>query len=205
MLADETVPKSVTCMRAKRCMLLWIVPCVLFIIPIRQVTAFSDMYSIVPLAFLASYGIFLNFPALVKIPYSRPFYYEDLRDEKYVLNRYRNRFKAVFVAWAQLILAIILCGLIYYYSQKYNSSALSGIEIMGVMGGFISLFKSASNVAGTIVLGLVKRMKKYAGDPPKSSRTRSLSFALSEEDGDCVKISMPPPSNADSSTVLAIE
>ena len=194
MLDKETVSKSVLCIRAKRCMLVWIIPCILFLIPIHQVAELSNMYTIGPLAFLASYGIFLNFPALVKIPYSRPFYYEDLKDEKYVNNQYRNRFKAVFVAWAQLILAFILCGLIYYYSQKYNSSALSGFEIMGVMGGFISLFKSMSNVAGTIVLKMIKSMKKDARDPPKSSCTRSLSFVLSEEEGDCVKISMSPQS-----------
>jgi hypothetical protein len=163
-------------------MLIWVVPCVMFLIPLPWLAPYVSTYTVLPLSFMMSYGIFINFPILVKVTSSRPLYYDDLKDDRYVDGPSRNRFKAIFVAITQVIFAIILMGLIYYYSQKYPTSTLSGFEIVGVMGGFISLFKSAAQLAGTIMLKIVQKMKARSTDPPSTSRARAISFALSDEE-----------------------
>jgi hypothetical protein len=113
-----------------------------------------------------------NFPSLSKSFYMRPIYYEDLYNEKMditiedlskkkiLYNIYiSKKFKDKFLIIQQFILSLTLAIIIEYFSLKYNQKIYSFSEILGMIGGILSLYLKLINIIGKSSLSLLYKMK----------------------------------------------
>ena len=147
------------CKIIKRCMLC------LALLPLLTVVSYESMewsrtlYFIVPASGVATYVVLLNFPLLVKQVHSRPLYYDDLEDDRFVDPLVRKRFQFIFICILQITLTLIISGLIYYYYDRWHNTNLSKIEVFGVLGGTISLLLKIENVIGKITLTFINLLK----------------------------------------------
>jgi hypothetical protein len=169
------------CRFIKRCMLcLTILPFMSFI-PLRLMDWSRTLYYIVPASGFATYIVLLNFPLIVKGVHSRPLYYDDLEDNRFVDPLVRKHFQFIFICILQVTLTLIISGVIYYYYDRLHNTKLSSIEVFGVLGGSISLLLKIENVIGKVMLTGISIMKKHSyGDSAthcnniKRMRTNSL-------------------------------
>jgi hypothetical protein len=140
--------------------MLWLVLApFLSVIPYDEMSWSRTLYYIVPSTGLATYVILLNFPSVVQKVHSRPLYYDDLEDDRFVDPRIRKRFQFIFVCILQVTLTVIISCLIYYYYDRLYNTNLSKFEIFGVLGGSISLLLKIENVIGKVTLTIINMMK----------------------------------------------
>lgn len=147
------------CKVVKRCLLVTIVLPFIAGIPYNELAWSRSLVYISCTTSLAIYSLLLNFPSIVRRVHSRPLYYNDLEDDTYVDPAIRMRFQYLFIIILQITLSFIASILIYYYYDKMHTSTLSGIEMVGVLGGFVSLLLKLENFIGKIVLSTLNMWK----------------------------------------------
>lgn len=120
-----------------------------------------DVKYITPIAFVCSFIIFWNFPQIGAWLQSKPTYVEDLAiNVKSVDIRYR------FVKRYTLVTNFFLSGLFvviidYTFFQQYNTTTnLDTFEMVGIIGGVMSLYFKIQAILGKMLLLLFYRMKK---------------------------------------------
>jgi hypothetical protein len=122
--------------------------------------------------FISLFILTWNFPSLSKSFYMRPIYYEDLYNEKMDITiedlskkkilyniELSKKFKDKFLVIQQFILSLTLAIIIEYFSLKYNQKIYSISEILGMMGGILSLYLKLINIIGKTSLSLLYKMK----------------------------------------------
>jgi hypothetical protein len=122
--------------------------------------------------FLALFILTWNVPSLSKSFYMRPIYYEDLYNEKMDITvedlskkkilyniELSKKFKDKFLVIQQFILSLTLAIIIEYFSLKYNKKEYSLSEILGMIGGILSLYLKLINIVGKSTLSLLYKMK----------------------------------------------
>ena len=138
-------------------------------LPYHDIDWSKSIYYIIPTTGLATYTLLLNFPNIVRFVHSRPLYYGDLEDDKYVNPSDRHRFQSIFIVILQITLTLIISGLIYYYYSYMHISNLSTIEKIGVLGGFISLLLKIENVVGKFALSCLNLWKIHNASTSESN------------------------------------
>lgn len=146
------------------------------IVPYNEMSWSRTLYYIVPSTGLATYVVLLNFPSAVKKIHSRPLYYDDLEDDRFIDNSTRKRFQFIFICILQITLTLIISGLIYYYYDRLYNTNLSKIEVFGVLGGSISLLLKIENVIGKLTLTCINIMKSRSMHTETISHMRSNSL-----------------------------
>lgn len=131
----------------------------LAVVPYESMEWSRTLYFIVPASGVATYVVLLNFPLLVKQVHSRPLYYDDLEDDRFVDPLVRKRFQFIFICILQITVTLIISGLIYYYYDRWYNTNLSKIEVFGVLGGSISLLLKIENAIGKITLTCINLLK----------------------------------------------
>jgi hypothetical protein len=182
----DDLPKNKKCNMFKRMLLLLTLLPLLAFVPSHQYDVFRSLYFITPASSVAIYILLLNFPCIVARVHSRPLYYDDLEDDRYIDPAIKRRFQFIFVIILQITLTLIISGMIYYYYDRFHITRLSKIEIFGVLGGFISLLLKIENLIGKsvmVVLNLWKKWSPYLESELERKRTRkrSSSFAMAAE------------------------
>jgi hypothetical protein len=122
--------------------------------------------------FISLFILTWNFPSLSKSFYMRPIYYEDLYNEKMDITiedlskkkilyniELSKKFKDKFLVIQQFILSLTLAIIIEYFSLKYNQKIYSISEILGMIGGILSLYLKLINIIGKTSLSLLYKMK----------------------------------------------
>lgn len=113
-----------------------------------------------------------NIPSLSKSFYMKPIYYEDLYNEKMDITiedlskkkilyniELSKKFKDKFLVIQQFILSLTLAIIIEYFSLKYNQKEYSVSEILGMIGGILSLYLKLINIIGKSTLSILYKMK----------------------------------------------
>jgi hypothetical protein len=113
-----------------------------------------------------------NIPSFSKSFYMRPIYYEDLYNEKMDITKedlskkkilynieLSKKFKDKFLVIQQFILSLTLAIIIEYFSLKYNQKEYSLSEILGMIGGILSLYLKLINIIGKSTLSILYKMK----------------------------------------------
>lgn len=169
------------CKIIKRCMLWLVLLPLMAVVPYESMGWSRTLYFIVPASGVATYVVLLNFPLLVKQVHSRPLYYDDLEDDRFVDPLVRKRFQFIFICILQITLTLIISGLIYYYYDRWQNTNLSKIEVFGVLGGSISLLLKIENAIGKITLTGINLLKHMStsdapdhGENVRRMRTNSL-------------------------------
>jgi len=124
--------------------------------------------------FISLFILTWNIPSLSKSFYMRPIYYEDLYNEKMDITiddlskkkilyniELSKKFKDKFLVIQQFILSLTLAIIIEYFSLKfkYNQNNYSVSEILGMIGGILSLYLKLINIIGKSSLSLLYKMK----------------------------------------------
>ena len=122
--------------------------------------------------FISLFILTWNFSSLSKSFYMRPIYYEDLYNEKMDITiedlskkkilyniELSKKFKDKFLIIQQFILSLTLAIIIEYFSLKYNQKNYSVSEILGMIGGILSLYLKLINIVGKSSLSLLYKMK----------------------------------------------
>lgn len=165
------------CKIIKRIMMIFMFLPFIAIIPIPELEWSKSLYFLISASAVSTYVLLINFPSIVKKVHSRPLYYDDLEDGRYVAPAIRKRFQFIFVCILQITLTIIISGLIYYYYDRLHNTELSTIEIFGVLGGFISLLLKIENFIGKFTLACINIYKNRTHlDTTQRMRSNSLEF-----------------------------
>ena len=177
------------------CLILLIIPILSLFPPINGYDFFNTLRDVriqTPFIMLGIYIIVVNFPVIIKSHYSRPLYYEDLKDDRFITEKYKKRFQSIFIAIGQVLFSFMFASLAYYYLHKYEESRLTLFEIIGVIGGFSSLVTKVLQ-SMNFVMKFFHMIKKEDMNSPMlqsqieagsggsflSSRTIAISNALS--------------------------
>ena len=110
--------------------------------------------------------------------HAKPLHFIDLEDGDSLNPVVRKRFQSIFIIILQIFGAIIITVIVDYYLYKYESSQLSGFEVIGVAGGFISLLSKIECGLGNILLTSLNyikitspKLKSMQSDPKFASIT----------------------------------
>lgn len=118
-----------------------------------------SIYYVTASVILSTASILLNFPKIIHFLHGKSVGYEDLKDENAVDTYMKRRFQRAFEITITITLAILMGALIDYYLDRYQNTELSNLEILGVMGGFMSLLYKIEDFIGKILLVGLHRYK----------------------------------------------
>lgn len=120
----------------------------LVLIHINSLNWCRTMYYVIPATMISTFIILLNFPNIVKLAHSRPIYYDDLDTANVVQAKYQQ----IFVISLQITITLIMSGMCYYYYNRFHNSTLTNMELLGVLGGYLSILMKVERVIGKILL-----------------------------------------------------
>jgi hypothetical protein len=158
----------------KSLLIILLTPFISFI-PLQQLDWSRNKYYNIVTISASVFVLLINLPIIVKQIHSRPIYYDDLEDTRFINTSVRKRFQLVFIFILQITLTCITAGLVYYYHDRLTTTNLSSIELFGVFGGFISLLLKIENIIGKLALTVIN-MLKSRDCKPESHRSKSLEF-----------------------------
>ena len=147
--------RCVTFKRFMMCLPLGALICLWYVPP---QTYFSLLF-LSPTCFLSSFAILCNFPQLGSWIHTKPLHVNDLR----VLHSKKQNFLWWYTYITNALLAAVITGIIDYTFniQKKHQSA-SAVEILGTLGGVLSLYLKIESVVATSLLHLTFRCKQQS-------------------------------------------
>jgi hypothetical protein len=179
---SNKIKKKKKCAICKRILLILTLLPFLAFIPSLKYDWCRSLYYILPISGIVVYVFLLNFPMIVTSIHTRPIYYDDLEDSRYIDQTIKKRFQFIFIVILQITVTLIISSMIYYYYDQFHYTELSKIEIFGVLGGFISLLLKIENMIGNSVLVGLNLWKNRSpisvGNDLKKTRQRSSTFAM---------------------------
>lgn len=111
-----------------------------------------------------------NFPIISRLIYSRPIYFEDLSNTLILENKEKtkiiydiensNKFKSKFIIFQQFIISLVIALMADYIRSRLNSDNVTPIEILGVIGGLISIMIKIIKILGKISLYIIYKQSK---------------------------------------------
>ena len=135
-------------------------PPILIFIPYDYFEFAKSIYYIIPSCALFSTGILLNFPKILHILHARKTTIEDLHDVRSKNKKIKNRFIVLFEISLTFMLTIVVALVIDYYLNKISLSNLSSFEILGVIGGILSLISKIESSIGKFLLSILKKYRE---------------------------------------------
>lgn len=139
-------------------------PILIFIPPLEWA---RSLYYITFSVIFSTASILINFPKIIHFLHGKSVSFEDLEDEHAVDTKTKKRFQTIFEITITVTLAILMGALIDYYLDRFGNTKLSNLEILGIIGGFMSLLYKIEDFIGKLLLiGLHCYKKEFS---PKSS------------------------------------
>ncbi len=142
---------------------------------IALVPALRCAWAVTPLAVLAAFVLCRAFPQVTVVMHQTPLYYDDL-DKKEA--------RQVFSALSSVTMALLLGAVLDYGMFRFAHSNLSGFELVGVVGGMLSIYGKAHEVTGKALLHAVQRR---AGGTPRGTPTVELARANIDSKRSCTR------------------
>jgi hypothetical protein len=84
--------------------------------------------------------------------HTKPFYFEDLEDAEAIDENLKLHFQAIFLRVMNVVLAFIIGGLADYGIYRFHESSLGWFEILGLVGGLLSLYRTVWDHIGRFIL-----------------------------------------------------
>lgn len=122
--------------------------------------------------FIGSFIIFLNFPICVEYTNVKPLYLEDLIIKKTEINDSidsLNKFKKIYIITMTIFLSILISGISEYVIINDIIKNKPVMEILGIIGGNITLYLKIQHIFAKILLKFFHVLKQ------KEVKKRSLS------------------------------
>lgn len=139
-----------------------------FALPSYFFPILRTVYYITPSVAVCSYVILYHCPYFLKSMHTKPLYFEDLEDNEAIRESLKRKFQDVFLKIINVLLAIIVGGLVDYFLYRFQRSSLSWFEILGLIGGMLSLYRTMWDYVGRFLL-MVLMLKKEQLRSPSSA------------------------------------
>ena len=147
--------------------------CVIFIHPATSNSICcgnaTNVYLVGPVAGFCALSILSCFPGLILALHSRPVYFEDLQTVRASWrSETRERFQNIFTVVLSCSSAIFL-GLVLDYVMFRATKSITNIELVGVVGGLVTLFSKFQMYVGRGLLWFVHRWKERSEESALTS------------------------------------
>ena len=132
---------------------------------------YFSLYFLSPICFVSSFALLCNFPQLGSWIHTKPLHVNDLR----VIHSKKQNFLWWYTYITNALLAVVITGIIdwTFTIQKKHLSA-SAVEILGTLGGVLSLYLKIESVVATSLLHLTFQCKQQS---KKKKRTTNSTTA----------------------------
>ena len=132
---------------------------------------FQNVFYIFISSFVSSFILVFTFPQLTKIIYTKPIYFEDLylddneqiqKNHIKILHNIENtkKFQNKFILSQQFIMALTISLIIEYFTYKIINNSYEIMELLGLLGGLISLYVNIITIIGKLFLCFLYYQKK---------------------------------------------
>ena len=141
----------------KRFLLVFLFVPFMFLIPGADFT--KSIWFISFSAFSISISLLLNFPTIIHFLHGTTVSLEDLQhieSDEVIKHNFIILFEMSYAFFASPIIAAI----IYYYLFQEDYTHLSKFELIGIIGGIISLSNKCQKIIGLVLLNLLNKYKK---------------------------------------------
>lgn len=135
----------------------------------------TQVYYITPCSLISFYLILYNYPYFLKSIHTKPLYFEDLEDNDAIDSEVKRKFQKTFLIIINFILPFIASAIVDYMVYRFRDSSLSWFEVLGFVGGMISLYRSIWDHVGRFLLMYLMDKKQKVIFKRKESR-RIVSF-----------------------------
>lgn len=153
------------CRQGKTRWFMLVIP--LMAIPPIFLKYFQSVLYITPCTVLGSYIILYHFPYFLKSMHTRPLYFEELENNEEIDKNLKKCFQDIFLKVINIVLAIVIGAIVDYAFYRFHDSKLSWFEILGLIGGMLSLYRSAWDYIGRVLLLWLSFQKSYYNDKRK--------------------------------------
>lgn len=160
------------CCNYKRILLILLLLPLLPVLPYKSLEWSKTLYYIIPSSGVSTFVLLFNFPQIVSTIHKKPFYYDDL-DRNDLGFEMKRRYQLIFITILQITLTIVMSVVSYYYYDRFHNTTLSKMEIVGVLGGMLSLLLKIENIIGRMSLFLLKLCKNKEEQQFIRSRSNS--------------------------------
>lgn len=126
----------------------------------------QSAWAVTPAAVACGFAACRAFPRVTVVMHQTPLYYDDLDHAEA---------RRVFSALSSITMSILLAAVIDYGLFRFSNSHLSGFELVGVVGGMLSVYGKAHEMVGKALLHLIVRRHPRS---PSRSPVRSPSVEL---------------------------
>jgi len=116
------------------------------------------LYAVLILAVVSSYIFLQNFPTMSRFVHSRKRTFEDLVVQGEPEDK--DKFQSAFIHKVNILLSFFVAALVYYAKYRIEHTSLGWMEILGVIGGLISLYGRFHKSFGYILLTITYYRKK---------------------------------------------
>lgn len=131
---------------------------------------FQNVFYIFIASFVSSFILVFTFPQITRMIYTKPIYFEDLYldDKEQIKNHIKilhnientKKFQNKFILSQQIIMALAISLIIEYLTFKITNKSYETIELLGLLGGLISLYVKIITIIGKLFLSFLYRQKK---------------------------------------------
>ena len=105
-------------------------------------------WAVTPLAVAGGFLLCRAFPQATVVMHQTPLYYDDLDSAQA---------KHAFSALSSITMALLLGAVLDYGLFRFAHSRLSGFELVGVVGGMLSIYGKAHEIIGKALLHAIRR------------------------------------------------
>ena len=169
---------------------------VCFILPVLAKDVFLNVIAIPLLYFMGSYFIFINFPTVAESLHAKPIYIEDLiLKEEEREERDDVTFKRFYSITLNVVLACLFAACSeYVIMQGIRDKPV--LEILGIIGGNLSLYFKVQNSVGKMLLCVCHSIKRKEENKRENSRrersmSRDGSIEMSDISRDVSRLGTP--------------
>lgn len=124
---------------------------------------YDNEYCIMSYLFISVLSFLYNFQCFTIFFHEKPIYFEDLKDtnNKVNFNPTANlKFQNTFIFIHQITLSMAFVVIIDFFYHRLHTVNLTLIQVLGIIGGFISLYQKITSLLGNILIEILYRTKK---------------------------------------------
>jgi len=131
---------------------------------------FQNIFYIFIASFVSSFILVFTFPQITRMIYKKPIYFEDLYldDKEQIKNHIKilhnientKKFQNNFILSQQIMMALAISLIIEYLTYKIINNSYETMELLGLLGGLISLYVKIITIIGKLFLGFLYYQKK---------------------------------------------
>ena len=149
-------------------MRMWAKGLIIILLALIAIPALQNELYTVPAGISVAYLVFNEYPWVARRMHRRKLTYEDLEDLQGADTELRKRFQIVFTRIQQIGGSLCVGVLILYGFHVFNTTK-SFFEIVGILGGLLSLYARIFGYIGNFCIAFLYRLKRKQYDAERGA------------------------------------